>query len=71
MIEKINNREIKIGIKDWFIRKKFSDYERYALTAIISCEVTKETEKALCFKWNTDYGKLVKWIPKSCIEIIQ
>lgn len=53
-------------IKNWFVEKNFSSHE---LLAIAWCEpsVDRETDKALLLSWDTDYGKISRWVPKSCI----
>ena len=53
-------------IKNWFVEKNFSSQE---LLAITGCEpsVERETDKALLLSWDTDYGKISRWVPKSCI----
>ncbi len=54
-------------IKSWFLNKEFSVNERIAITGV-EPTIEKETEKAVFLKWNTEYGILKKWIPKSCVE---
>jgi len=58
-----------VRVKSWFLNKKFSAGERYA----ISCcdegpSVKRETEKAVLLSWNTKFGKVEGWVPKSCLE---
>lgn len=57
-------------IKNWFLNKNFTQNERY----IIECadmagelEIIKETEKAVQFKADSDFGELKFWCPKSCL----
>lgn len=53
-------------IKEWFVEKNFTQNERY----VIQCgevSIEKETEKAYFLKWNSDYGFIKRWVPKSCI----
>lgn len=52
-------------IKTWFMEKNFTAAERYAMVG--DPTVTRETEKAVCLSWNTDFGKIARWVPKSCI----
>jgi len=51
-------------IPQWFIEQNFTGEERYAIT---TCEsvIEKETEKANLLVWNTKFGRISKWIPKS------
>ena len=53
-------------IKQWFLEKEFTQNERY----VIECgtaSIERETEKAYLLKWNSDYGYITRWVPKSCI----
>ena len=56
-----------LTIKSWFLNKNFDTNERIAI-ASVEPTVEKETEKAVFLCWNTDYGKIKKWVPKSCTE---
>lgn len=53
-------------IKGWFMSKNFSDHERLAIVGV-SPILCRETEKAVNLCWNTKYGKIVRWVPKSCL----
>lgn len=55
-------------IKKWFLDKNFSQSEKYAMT-VTEPKVERETEKAKLIKWDTEFGIISSWIPKSCIEI--
>lgn len=55
-------------IKKWFLNKEFSQSERYAISATDNCKTERESEKAILLKWDTEFGIISKWIPKSCIE---
>ena len=55
-----------IYVKEWFIDKNFNQNERYGISVADSCSVEKETEKAVLVKWETEYGNITRWIPKSC-----
>ena len=58
-------------IKKWFLEKNFSSNERIVIeTAIMSgeLETLKETEKAIQFKADSDFGTFIFWCPKSCLE---
>ena len=52
-------------IKTWFLEKNFTSSERIAMTD--EPMVTLETDKAVFLTWNTDCGKISRWVPKSCI----
>lgn len=53
-------------IKSWFVNKNFSSDERIAIGTSDGFTIERETEKAFLFKWQTKYGSISKWIPKSC-----
>lgn len=55
------------SIKAWFLNKEFSANERIAI-ASVSPDMVRETEKAVCLRWNTSYGIITRWVPKSCLE---
>lgn len=58
-----------IHIKSWFFNKKFSSAERYAINCCDDGPVLmRETAKAVLLMWNTEFGRIQSWIPKSCIE---
>lgn len=64
--EEVKNYEIK----KWFLEKNFSQNERYIINlAVISGElnVLNETEKAIQFKADSDFGYIKFWCPKSCL----
>lgn len=54
-------------IKTWFLNKNFDALERIAISGT-EPTVERETEKAMLLKWNTEYGIIKRWVPKSCIE---
>lgn len=54
-------------IKGWFMSKNFTPNERLAIVGTDPVQIA-ETEKAVKLCWNTSYGKIVKWVPKSCFE---
>ena len=54
-------------IKSWFLMKNFDANERIAIS-MTEPTVERETEKAMLLKWNTEFGIIKSWIPKSCIE---
>ena len=55
-------------IKGWFLKKEFTQGERYAITTSDEMILKKETEKAMLLNWKTDFGTISRWVPKSCIE---
>lgn len=55
-------------VKRWFLEKKFTQNEIYAIQTTDEVKVQRETEKAVLLRWRTDYGTIVSWIPKSCLE---
>ena len=59
---------IAFVIKDWFIRKNWTQNERYCFQIADSIEQVRETEKAVDLKIVSKFGTLYKWVPKSCIE---
>lgn len=58
---------MKEALPSWYIIKNFTQEERYAITTI-EPEVEKETEKAKLVTWNTEFGIIKKWVPKSIIN---
>lgn len=62
----IDYKNDKIAIPYWFIAKNLT---RAQANAIIgeTMVVERETEKAVLVKWNTDYGFVTLWTPKSII----
>lgn len=62
--------EKNIVIKAWFVKKEFSQSERYAMETS-SADIERETEKAYLLKWNTKFGILKKWVPKSCVTMTE
>lgn len=54
-------------VKNWFLNKEFTANERIAIAGV-EPTVERETEKAKLLKWNTSYGVITSWVPKSCIE---
>lgn len=55
-------------IPTWIIKKNLSFEERYAVLNECNSVVVKyQTEKAVLFKFDTDYGIVKMWCPKSVI----
>lgn len=59
-----------VGIKSWFIDKNFSPDELF-ICETTTFAILKETEKAVQLIWNSKYGKMFKWVPKSCMLTIE
>lgn len=57
-------------VKSWFLNKEFTTDERIAISTV-DPQIKKETEKATLLRWNTEFGFVEKWVPKSCIEEIK
>jgi len=56
------------GFKSWFVDKNFSQGERYVIECAVAggeYKVKKETEKAVMVRFESDYGSIVRWFPKS------
>lgn len=66
MTNAIDYKNDKIAIPYWFI---FKNLTRAQADAIVGERMTveRETEKAVLVKWNTDYGFVTLWTPKSII----
>jgi len=55
------------AIKDWFVRKNFTQEEAYVIKANDWIEVIEETAKAYkLVVHNADFGNITTWAPKSC-----
>ncbi|WP_028982827.1 hypothetical protein [Sporolactobacillus terrae] len=64
-IEKSVNEIIEI--KDWFVRKNFSNEESYVIATNDWIEVLAETAKAYKLRvHNAECGNLTTWAPKKC-----
>lgn len=56
------------GVPAWIIEKNLSRDEAYAvLNEVRSMEVVRETAKAQLVKFNTNYGNVTMWTPKSVL----
>lgn len=64
---KVNNSNV-YGIPSWIIRKNLSQEESYAvINQSSSMTVVRETEKAEYVEFDTDFGKVQMWTPKSIL----
>ncbi len=55
-----------VSLKTWFVEKNFSESEMF-IAETTSFNIVKETEKAVQLLWDSKYGKMFKWAPKSCM----
>lgn len=56
------------GVPAWIIRKNLSQNEAYAvLNECSGSTVIRETEKAVLVSFDTEYGKIEMWSPKSVL----
>lgn len=53
-------------IKQWFLEKNFTESERYAISVGTISQIS-ETEKAVKVEISSNFGKMIRWIPKSVI----
>lgn len=53
-------------IVGWFMSRNFSSNERLAVFGVEPYRMS-ETEKAVKLCWATSYGKIIRWVPKSCL----
>ena len=60
-----------IRMKDWYYNKAFSIEEKRALETCYNTKILKETEKALNVRFDTDFGSITTWIPKSVLLEIE
>lgn len=62
----------KVGTQDsapdWWLDKKLSWSERAAVNTSGGASVKRETEKAVLFSYDTDYGEVTVWTPKSILN---
>lgn len=54
-------------IKECFLEKEFTQNERYAISVAYNQIIERETEKAYLIKWDTKFGIVTRWVPKSCV----
>ncbi|HJB78500.1 MAG TPA: hypothetical protein H9767_03315 [Candidatus Nosocomiicoccus stercorigallinarum] len=56
------------GVPEWIIRKNLNENQAYAvLNENNKTFVVRETEKAKLFKFDTEYGYIEMWSPKSVL----
>lgn len=57
----------RVIVKDWFVRKNYEGNQLYVINESGNeFVVTGETEKAFKGYYDTNYGKVYCWTPKSC-----
>ena len=61
----ILNKEVVV--KDWFLKKNFTETDLYMIGISYKSIVIKETEKAALVQFTNEYGKKNFWIPKKCL----
>lgn len=63
-----NNTRNVFGVPAWIIRKNLTNEEAYAvLNECDSMKVVRETEKAQLVEFDTNYGRVRMWTPKSVL----
>lgn len=64
--KQIEAKKYTDGIPNWILRKNLTQSEYEAVNCDGSApSIVKETEKAIDFKFNTDFGVIYMWCPKS------
>ena len=55
-----------IYVKEWIVRKNLNEQEAYAISEIgFEADTIRETEKAYYLLFDTNYGYIRMWAPKS------
>ncbi|GAX05377.1 hypothetical protein IWT25_00681 [Secundilactobacillus pentosiphilus] len=58
------------GVPTWIIRKNLNEQEAFAVcNTTNSFDIVRETEKAELVSFNTDYGYVEMWTPKSVLAV--
>ena len=57
----------EVVVKDWFLKKNFTENDLYMIEISYKSVVVKETLKAALVKFANEYGSKTFWIPKSCL----
>src|SRR5699024_12833660 len=64
----VNSKNDVHGVPAWIIKKNLSSEQAYAvLNECETMEVKRETEKAQLVEFNTQYGNIEMWTPKSVL----
>lgn len=57
------------GIPEWILRKNLEQFEYQAIVSnFCGARVVRETEKAIDFDIDTDFGGIYIWVPKSVMN---
>ena len=57
----------EVVVKDWFLKKNFTENDLYMIEISYKSVVVKETLKAALVKFTNEYGSKTFWIPKACL----
>ena len=59
-----------VMVKEWFLRKNFTEAEAYMIGISYESVVERETLKAALVKFTNEFGSKQFWIPKSCLLML-
>lgn len=57
----------ELRIANWFMIENFNENERIIIESADNITVEKETENAINVKFDSDYGIIACWLPKSVV----
>lgn len=57
----------EVVVKDWFLKKNFTENDLYMIGISFKSIIVKETLKAALVKFTNEFGSKTFWIPKSCL----
>ena len=57
----------EVVVKDWFLKKNFTENDLHMIEISYKSVVVKETLKAALVKFTNEYGSKTFWIPKACL----
>lgn len=60
---------IIVSVAPWFLRKNFSQGQRYGIETCDNAVIKAETEKAYKLGFDTDFGYVTSWFPKSVLRV--
>lgn len=63
------SRKAEVVVAGWFLNKNYNSNERIAITTARYAVIEKETAKALLVRFETEYGNIKGWFPKSVCTI--
>ena len=55
-------------LPSWFVEKNFTQNEKYILDICYNEVVIRETEKAILLRWDSKFGSIKRWVPKSLLN---